>query len=201
MSVAKGDRKESSSNLETARTMKGLCVYTIQICKNEKNFPKRDRWILTAPIVKCAVKAYAKVLENAKKVITEKVNALGLEMNRKTQISPLKNGIRFLKWRFILTDSGKVIRRISRQSVVKERRKLKKLAGKIRRGEIPEEYLWTSFQSWRANARRGNAGRQIYEMEKLYNQLKEEIENGRKGDDGGAADEGCSEGGSCSRAV
>lgn len=141
------------------------------------------------------------VLENAKRVITEKVNALGLEMNRKTQISPLKNGILFLKWRFILTDSGRVIRRIGRQSVVKERRKLKKLAGKIRRGEIPEEYLWTSFQSWRANARRGNAGRQIYGMEKLYNQLKEEIENGREGKPGGAADEGGSESGSRSCAV
>ena len=63
MSVAKGDRKETSTNLETAKMLKGLCVYTIQICKNEKNFPKRDRWILTAPIVKCAVKAYQKVLE------------------------------------------------------------------------------------------------------------------------------------------
>ena len=63
MSVAKGDRKETSTNLETARALKGLCVYTIQICKNEKNFPKRDRWILTQPIVKCAVKAYAKAIE------------------------------------------------------------------------------------------------------------------------------------------
>lgn len=63
MSVAKGDRKETSTNLETAKMLKGLCVYTIQICKNEKNFPKRDQWILTAPIVKCAVKAYQKVLE------------------------------------------------------------------------------------------------------------------------------------------
>ena len=63
MSVAKGDRKETSTNLETAKMLKGLCVYTIQICKNEKNFPKRDRWILTAPIVKCAVKAYQKVFQ------------------------------------------------------------------------------------------------------------------------------------------
>ena len=63
MSVAKGDRRETSTNLETAKTLQGLCVYTIQICKNEKNFPKRDRWILTAPIVKCAVTAYRKVLE------------------------------------------------------------------------------------------------------------------------------------------
>jgi len=28
-----------------------MCAYTIQVCKSEKNFPKRDRWILTQPIV------------------------------------------------------------------------------------------------------------------------------------------------------
>ncbi len=32
-----------------------LCVYTITICKNEKHFPKRNRWILTQPIVNEAV--------------------------------------------------------------------------------------------------------------------------------------------------
>lgn len=141
------------------------------------------------------------VLENAKREITAQVNALGLEMNKKTQIAPLRHGIRFLKWRFILTGSGKVIRRISRQSIVKERRKLKKLAGKIRRGEIPAEFLWTSFQSWRANARRGNAGKAIWEMEQLYKQLKEEIDDGHQGDAGGETDQGRSEGGSGSCAL
>ena len=28
-----------------------LSAYTVTICKNEKSFPKRDRWILTQPIV------------------------------------------------------------------------------------------------------------------------------------------------------
>lgn len=87
MSVAKGDRKESSSNLETAKMLKGLCVYTIQICKNEKNFPKRDRWILTAPIVKCAVKAYAKVLE-ANAITVVKLD--DYMMRRKCQIQARK---------------------------------------------------------------------------------------------------------------
>lgn len=87
MSVAKGDRKESSSNLETAKMLKGLCVYTIQICKNEKNFPKRDRWILTAPIVKCAVKAYAKVLE-ANAIVVVKLD--DYMMRRKCQIQARK---------------------------------------------------------------------------------------------------------------
>ena len=137
-------------------------------------------------------------LERAKEEITAKVGALGLQMNRKTQIAPLKHGIRFLKWRFILTESGKVIRRISRQSIVKEQRKLKKLAGKIQRGEIPEEYLWTSFQSWRANAQRGNTHFVVRNMERLYNQLKEEIDNGKReghqGERCGAAAEGGSQG-------
>ena len=102
-------------------------------------------------------------------------------MNRKTQIFPLRHGILFLKWRFILTDSGKVIRKLSRQNIVKERRKLKKLAEKVRAGKIPEDYLWMSFQSWRANARRGHADHAIWQMQKLYDQLKEDIDNGNQG--------------------
>ena len=142
-----------------------------------------------------------KTLERAKVEIQARVRALGLEMNRKTQIAPLRHGIRFLKWRFILTDTGKVVRRMSRQSIVKEQRKLKKLAGKVRRGEIPEEYLWTSFQSWRANAMRGNTSRVVWNMTQLYDRLKEEIENGHQGEPGGAADKGSGESGISSRAV
>ena len=135
-------------------------------------------------------------LERAKDEITAKVAEKGLKMNRKTQIAPLQHGIRFLKWRFILTDTGKVIRKMSRQSIVKEQRKLKKLAGKIRRGEIPEEYLWTSFQSWRANAQRGNTHFAVREMERLYNRLKEEIDDGKRdqGERRGAPEEGGSAG-------
>ncbi len=136
------------------------------------------------------------VLENAKREITRRVNALGLDMNRKTQIAPLKHGIRFLKWRFILTDTGKVIRKISGSSVKKERRKLKKLAEKAKAGLIPEEYVWTSFQSWRANANRGNTHNAVWQMEQLYNKLKEEIENGRNDHTGRETDEGDGQGGS-----
>lgn len=49
MSVIKTKRQEGKlSVLVKAREM---CVYTVTICKNEKNFPKRNRWILTQPIV------------------------------------------------------------------------------------------------------------------------------------------------------
>ena len=49
MSVIKAKRQEGQLTVLTkAREM---CAYTVTICKNEKNFPKRDRWILTQPIV------------------------------------------------------------------------------------------------------------------------------------------------------
>lgn len=71
MAVAKGDRSKTSEKLETTEMLKGLCTYTIQITKNEKNFPKRDRWVLTQHIVKEAVKAYTHAKKaNAVEVIT-----------------------------------------------------------------------------------------------------------------------------------
>ena len=137
------------------------------------------------------------VLEETLKGIREHVEGLGLQLNSKTQIFPLRQGIIFLKWHFWLTDSGKVIRKICRKNVTRQRRKMKKLAGKILAGEIPKEYLWMSFQSWRANAQRGNARGAILKMTELYHELEEEIRNGRnQGKPGGETGKGRSEGGS-----
>ena len=69
MSVPKGKRTESK--LQVLVELQALCSYTIQICKNEKNFPKRDRWILTQHIVKLAVEAYTLARKaNAVRVVT-----------------------------------------------------------------------------------------------------------------------------------
>ena len=69
MSVPKGCRTESK--LQVLVELQALATYTIQICKNEKNFPKRDRWILTQHIVRLAVDAYALARKaNAVRVVT-----------------------------------------------------------------------------------------------------------------------------------
>ena len=141
------------------------------------------------------------VLESAKAVIQAMVEDLGLELNQKTQIYPLKQGIMFLKWHFILTKTGKVIRKLSRKNVTRERKKLKKLSAQICAGKIPEEYLYMSFQSWRANAQRGNTHFAVRKMERLYNDLKGEIRDGHHEEPGGAAGEGDGEGGSGSGAL
>ena len=111
------------------------------------------------------------VLENALKDITEKLAALGLTLNSKTQICPLKQGVIWLKWRFILTDTGKVVKRIGRKSVVKERRKLKRMAKLVENGRISAGALKESFDSWKAHAQRGNCRKIISDMEELLNRL------------------------------
>jgi len=53
MSVVKNKRTES--RLEVITRARELAAYTIKICSNEKNFPKRYRWCVTSKIVDSAI--------------------------------------------------------------------------------------------------------------------------------------------------
>lgn len=52
-------------------------------------------------------------------------NELKLNLNNKTEIFPLKNGVDYLGWHIYLTDSGKIIRKVKQQTKYKYKRKLK----------------------------------------------------------------------------
>lgn len=90
-------------------------------------------------------------LQNALRNIRERLAKIGLELNQKTGIFPLKNGINFLKWKFLLTDTGRVVRLISRKSVTRQRRKLRHMKRKRLTAAQAEE----STTSWAASAARG----------------------------------------------
>lgn len=115
------------------------------------------------------------VLEECLKVIRERLLALGLNLNHKTQVFPLRHGIRFLQWRFILTDTGKVIRRASRRTIVRQRRRMKKIAQKIINGEMPMRKLDETYISWRGHIRRGNTYKIERKMTDLYDRLRNEV--------------------------
>lgn len=53
MSVAKS--KQTEGKLLVVTKARELATYTIKICSNEKNFPKRYRWCITAKTVDCAI--------------------------------------------------------------------------------------------------------------------------------------------------
>jgi retron-type reverse transcriptase len=110
-------------------------------------------------------------LKHCLEQITERVEALGLKLNNKTQITPLSQGIDFLGFHSYLTESGKVIRKIRRRSKNNVRRKLKKMKTLVEAGHVPERNAELSYNSWRGHARHGDCYHLIRNMDAYYNKL------------------------------
>lgn len=97
---------------------------------------------------------------------------LGITLNtKKTQIVKLSHGFTWLKIRFFLTDTGKVVKKIYKRSITVMRRKLKKLHGKLLAGRMTFEDIRATWQSWKSYAEKFNAWHTIQNMGKLYNEL------------------------------
>lgn len=80
MSVVESKREEGK--LRAATKAKELAVYTIRICSNEKNFPKRYRWCLTNEIVRAALQINC-CIEKANSVRYKNATEGELEIRRK----------------------------------------------------------------------------------------------------------------------
>lgn len=119
--------------------------------------------------------------EELKKILETlyvKFEELGIVVNKKkTHIADLKHGFTFLKTRFYLTESGKVIRKPCRKSITVERKKLKKQAKLYQQGIMSLEDITRSYQSWRGSMRYRNAKRTVYNMDKLFKELFERGKN------------------------
>lgn len=73
----------------------------------------------------------------------------GIHINRKkTRIVKISSTYKFLQIKYSLTDSGKVIKRINPKRVTAMRRKLKRLAAKVKNEEISYENVENMFRSW-----------------------------------------------------
>lgn len=97
---------------------------------------------------------------------------LKFELNpTKTRIYKLNNGINFLGFRFMLTDTGKVLMFIRSDNVKRQRKKLLRLANKSKRGLIPKEKVDEAYATWRNHASKGNSYRLLQKMDAYYNSL------------------------------
>lgn len=90
---------------------------------------------------------------------------------KKTQIAPLRHGFTFLKVRFFLTDTGRIVKKVYRKSVTKMRRKLKALRRMLDQGRVEYADVYASWQSWKSYAQQFDAYKTIESMGKLYDDL------------------------------
>ena len=117
------------------------------------------------------------VLQQARETITKHLAERGLTLNHKTQIFPLRNGIDFLGFHTYLTDTGKVIRKVRKNSRDRMKRKLKKYAVMLENGAITKQKAFESYQSWRSHAEHGNCRSLIAKYDELYSSLFERSED------------------------
>lgn len=85
-------------------------------------------------------------------------DALGLELNeRATLIRPLTHGFHYLKKRVMLTESGRVVMRLERDNICRERKRIIKNEQMVADGLMTRESADQSFESWCAYASRYDA--------------------------------------------
>jgi retron-type reverse transcriptase len=109
-------------------------------------------------------------LKKCLKEIRRICGLLKIQINeKKTGIVKLSGGINFLKGKYQLLPSGKVLRLPSSDSAKRMKRKLRKFKKLIDEGKMNYEDPRCSYQSWRGNFRRRfNAFHQVRFADKLY---------------------------------
>lgn len=120
-------------------------------------------------------------LKNCMAQIHEELSKIGFELNKKkTKIYPISSGILFLGFRSKLTKTGKVLMQLDPKNVKRERRKLKRLVKKCRRGEMPRGKVYECYEGWKANAKKGNSWKLIHRMDQyLQSQWRGKNERGK----------------------
>lgn len=113
-------------------------------------------------------------LNYCREEIKSKLSGIHLTLNeKKTQLYPIKQGIKFLGFKFILTDTSKVIKLILKEKVSSQRRKLRKLKGLVDKGILTKSDVNKSYESWKAGAKYGNNYYTIRKMDQYYKNLWE----------------------------
>lgn len=110
-----------------------------------------------------------KFLEECLIQLNDICESLDIRLNtKKTRIVPLRRGFEFLKMRFIIADSGAIVQRVSRKTIVRQRRKLKKLFKMYREKKVTLENIDTTMASTNGHLKRANAFHARMNLKNLY---------------------------------
>lgn len=113
--------------------------------------------------------------EQAKEAISHVVEFckhLGITVNmRKTKIVPIQRGFRFLKAVHRLTETGAVVRRLCRESITRQRRRLKKFAAMVAAGVMTVKDAAIGYGSWKGYALHRGGRAIVRLMDRLFREL------------------------------
>jgi hypothetical protein len=121
-----------------------------------------------------------KVLHDIELIVEE----LGLQLNEKTQIFPIKNGVTYLGFRFMVTDSGKIIKTVKKRTKRRIRWRVRLLKKAYYDGLIDAKRVKMSYSSihghiWHSKSYK--LEREIYlKLKDILEQVKSKKKSGKK---------------------
>lgn len=96
----------------------------------------------------------------------------GFTLNvKKTGIRKLSDGFRFLGFDYRITSTGKIIMTLNSDNIRHERKKLRRMVSKCKRGEMTREKVEESYHGWKEYANKGNSYKLIQRMDNYYASL------------------------------
>lgn len=102
----------------------------------------------------------------------EIADELGLTFNeKKTRIVKATRGFVFMKVRYRVTPTGKIVRTLTKSGIVRMRRKLKKFRRLVDDGKMSLDDVYNSMQSWFEHCKVAMSYHAKRNMLKLYNEL------------------------------
>lgn len=146
--------------------------------KDQMGIEGYDRYMDDGFII-CHSKKYLKKCIAGIKELSDK---LGLKLNeKKCRIQKISKQFTFLKTRIRLTKDGKIIKKIVRKTVTRERRKLRKYRKLYDTGQMTFERIHMSFKSWVGSMKkRGILRKSLCKLYDLFNELFiEPFKNGK----------------------
>ena len=104
--------------------------------------------------------------------IAAKCSELGLHLNyKKLRTSPLTEEFVFLKTIYKMRPNGRIIKRISKSTLNRERRKLKKFKHLIEEGKMTGAQVEQCYSSWRGSYVKYDSSYEIIKMDRFYHSL------------------------------
>lgn len=134
---------------------------------------------------KCHIKGYVRYmddfllihesrqkLQECLSTVKAELVKIGFEVHRtKTRIKPIADGFMFLGFNYKLTDTGKIILGVDSNSVKHERKKLRRMVAKCKRGEMDKVKADECYTSWKAHVAYGNSYKLLHNMDRYYKEL------------------------------
>ena len=112
-------------------------------------------------------------LKECLEAIEELVHSLGLTLNGKTQIVPIRKGIRFLGFHHYITNDGKYIRKLTGENKRKIKKRLRGWARAVKSGKMNEKKFYEKYGAWKNHALHGNCKKLCNSMDQYVKGLLE----------------------------